>query len=164
SPGLSVTNDSEGSIGRGQAVFVQAVNSYIAISVACPELVWVIRHNDTIGTCRVGRRRDHANKPRRLADHGIGLCIHDVDPLIVAVRQIVLLGYWIEPTDVVAASAIWRCRLGRNSRTVRVCYGCGRGNFRKTWDSRAARATERGNSNRSHAEIGCIVGVLICEN
>ena len=106
----------------GEPVHKRSVLTLVfAIPIACPKLVWVIRHNHAIGPCCVGQRCDDANEPRRLTDNGIGSCVHDVDTEVVSVRQIVLLGPWIKPADVKAPSAIWGCGLGWDSLTVRVC-------------------------------------------
>ena len=57
---------------------------------------------DTVGSCRVGRRRDGADKSSHQADRRVGSGIDDIDAKVVTVGQVELLKYWIEKTNVKA--------------------------------------------------------------
>ena len=93
----------------GISVLIQVKNFYGAIAVARPDLMWVIRDQNTVGPRCVGARLV-THKSRSYPENLILCHVYDIDTKVVSVGQIILLGYRVEPTDVLApyGSRCWR--------------------------------------------------------
>src|SRR5262249_61419559 len=85
------------------SVLIQTKNFHGAVAIPRPDLMRVIRDYNTVGPRCVGAWLV-AHKSCSYTENRIVCYVHDVDTKVVSISQVVFLGYWVKPADVLAPS------------------------------------------------------------